>query len=199
MLKRTSVNSNGRFCVRCQLVSAFVGFVDRAVCLKLVVCRRGGIPLRGCVAYFKKHRTAMRGANGCFSAQRCCNISAMSRPHLRQARCCKGCPKPAVFSLPSFLPVSNVSADMRCFTAALDREVIPAKAPEEEFVNRETLPAPAPGVLQHNATIFVEEHRIRAYEVGADQKTTISTIANLLQVSAGYPLLSVVLQQCNKS
>ena len=29
----------------------------------------------------------------------------------------------------------------------------------------------------------MEEHRIRAYEVGPDQRTTIVTIANLLQVS----------------
>jgi hypothetical protein len=28
----------------------------------------------------------------------------------------------------------------------------------------------------------MEEHRIRAYEVGPDQRTTIVTIANLLQV-----------------
>ena len=28
----------------------------------------------------------------------------------------------------------------------------------------------------------MEEHRIRGYEVGPDQKTTITTIANLLQV-----------------
>jgi len=60
--------------------------------------------------------------------------------------------------------------------------VIAAKAPQEVFVNRKTFPAPAAGVLQDNATLFVEEHRIRAYEVGADQKTTISTVANLLQV-----------------
>ena len=60
--------------------------------------------------------------------------------------------------------------------------MIAAKAPQEGFVNRIFFPAPAAGVLQNNATLFVEEHRIRAYEVGADQKTTISTVANLLQV-----------------
>jgi len=60
--------------------------------------------------------------------------------------------------------------------------VISAEAPQDDFVNRKSFPAPAAGVLQDNATLFVEEHRIRAYEVGADQKTTISTIANLLQV-----------------
>ena len=60
--------------------------------------------------------------------------------------------------------------------------MISAEAPQDDFVNRKSFPAPAAGVLQDNATLFVEEHRIRAYEVGADQKTTISTIANLLQV-----------------
>lgn len=76
--------------------------------------------------------------------------------------------------------------DVRCHTAALEREAIRTDALEDEHVSRETLPAPAPGRLQHNATVFVEEHRIRAYEVGPDQKTTISTIANLLQVRIGF-------------
>ena len=71
---------------------------------------------------------------------------------------------------------------VRCHTAALEREAIRAEARVDEHVSRETLPAPSPGQLQHNATLFVEEHRIRAYEVDADQKTTISTVANLLQV-----------------
>jgi len=39
----------------------------------------------------------------------------------------------------------------------------------------------AAGRLIYNGTAWVEEHRIRGYEVGPDQKTTISTIANLLQ------------------
>ena len=39
---------------------------------------------------------------------------------------------------------------------------------------------PPAGVLQADSS-FVEHHRIRAYEVGPDQHTTIVTIANLLQ------------------
>ena len=74
------------------------------------------------------------------------------------------------------------SNNVRCYTAALEREALRAEAHEDEHVSRDTLPAPSPGQLQRNATVFIEEHRIRAYEVGADQKTTISTIANLLQV-----------------
>ncbi|KAL3130707.1 hypothetical protein ABBQ38_000056 [Trebouxia sp. C0009 RCD-2024] len=77
------------------------------------------------------------------------------------------------------------SVDVRCHTAALEREAIQAEALEDEHISRDTLPAPSPGKLQHNATVFVEEHRIRAYEVGPDQKTTISTVANLLQEVAG--------------
>ena len=38
------------------------------------------------------------------------------------------------------------------------------------------------GRLNEDGTAFLEEHRIRGYEVGPDQKTTIVTIANLLQV-----------------
>lgn len=40
----------------------------------------------------------------------------------------------------------------------------------------------AAGRLTDDGTAFLEEHRIRGYEVGPDQKTTIVTIANLLQV-----------------
>lgn len=46
------------------------------------------------------------------------------------------------------------------------------------------LPTPRPPGLSHDLRSFSEEHRIRAYEVGPDQRTTIATIANLLQVSA---------------
>lgn len=74
------------------------------------------------------------------------------------------------------------SNNVKCQTVALEREAVRAESHEAEHVSRDTLPAPSPGQLQHNATVFVEEHRIRAYEVGADQKTTISTVANLLQV-----------------
>ncbi len=45
------------------------------------------------------------------------------------------------------------------------------------------------GRLSPDSTIFMEEHRIRAYEVGPDQRTTIVTIANLLQARFGWPSL----------
>ena len=40
----------------------------------------------------------------------------------------------------------------------------------------------AAGHLSGDGTAFLEEHRIRGYEVGPDQQTTIVTMANLLQV-----------------
>lgn len=46
-------------------------------------------------------------------------------------------------------------------------------------------PLLAAGQLRGNSTSFVENHRIRAYEVGPDQRATIVTIANLLQEVAG--------------
>ena len=117
----------------------------------------------------------------------CCNpqLVAQSRESRVQSRPTLVKPSSKRKAPASSLAVrrDHSSIDVRCGTAALEREVLPAEAPEEDFVNREVLPAPAPGELQHNATVFVEEHRIRAYEVGADQKTTISTMANLLQVS----------------
>ena len=69
-------------------------------------------------------------------------------------------------------------ANVRCHTAALEREVQTAQTPGSE----DCLPAPAPGRLENNAHNIVEEHRIRAYEVGVDQKATLITMANLLQV-----------------
>lgn len=45
-----------------------------------------------------------------------------------------------------------------------------------------TLPSPGPSGLDEGAESFTEEHRIRSYEVGPDQCTSIVTIANLLQV-----------------
>lgn len=50
---------------------------------------------------------------------------------------------------------------------------------------REVLPVPSQAGLSPEHTSFLEEHRIRAYEVGPDQRTTIVTIANLLQEVAG--------------
>ena len=44
---------------------------------------------------------------------------------------------------------------------------------------------PAPGRLANRATSFIEEHRVRGYEVGPDRGSSITTIANLLQEVAG--------------
>ena len=97
------------------------------------------------------------------------------------------CKPPKVRTRANVGPIrTQKSFDVSCHTAALEREAIRAEALEDEHISRDTLPAPSPGKLQHNATVFVEEHRIRAYEVGPDQKTTISTIANLLQVCSVF-------------
>ncbi len=48
----------------------------------------------------------------------------------------------------------------------------------------EVLPTPRQPGLAPDDRSFLEEHRIRSYEVGPDQRTTIVTIANLLQVCA---------------
>lgn len=48
-----------------------------------------------------------------------------------------------------------------------------------------TLPSPGPSGLDPGDESFTEEHRIRSYEVGPDQRTSIVTIANLLQEVAG--------------
>ena len=50
------------------------------------------------------------------------------------------------------------------------------------FIEERTQQACAAGRLSEDGTAFLEEHRIRGYEVGPDQKTTIVTLANLLQV-----------------
>ena len=77
-----------------------------------------------------------------------------------------------------------------------------AAVSEERITNGEarpmTLQAPQQpceaGRLTDDGTAFLEEHRIRGYEVGPDQKTTIVTIANLLQVCC--PEYSDVLSLC---
>lgn len=68
--------------------------------------------------------------------------------------------------------------------ATLDASTLPVALNADRMAVHD-LPAPAGGRLLEKATSFVEEHRIRAYEVGPDQKTTIVTIANLLQEVAG--------------
>ena len=47
------------------------------------------------------------------------------------------------------------------------------------------MPAPRGGKLKEKATAYIEEHRIRAYEADPNQRTTIVTMSNLLQVILG--------------
>jgi hypothetical protein len=54
---------------------------------------------------------------------------------------------------------------------------------ETEFkISAEEMPAPRGGCLKEEATAYIEEHRIRAYEADPNQRTTIVTMSNLLQV-----------------
>jgi len=60
------------------------------------------------------------------------------------------------------------------------------ETPETEFkIAAEEMPAPRGGTLKEEATAYVEEHRIRAYEADPNQRTTIVTMSNLLQEVAG--------------
>lgn len=43
-------------------------------------------------------------------------------------------------------------------------------------------PAPKPGSFAEDRSSFFEQHRIRGYEVSPDQRASMVTIANLLQV-----------------
>ena len=54
-------------------------------------------------------------------------------------------------------------------------------------------PAPSAGSFLPDKRSFREEHRIRGYEVSPDQRATIVTIANLLQVSSAYSFLARVM------
>ena len=58
-----------------------------------------------------------------------------------------------------------------------------------KLTHREAQQACAAGRLSDDGTAFLEEHRIRGYEVGPDQQTSIVTMANLLQVTSEHPAL----------
>lgn len=75
-----------------------------------------------------------------------------------------------------------------CVAQAVATEApVSASTPNKALSNiaHASLPGIKGGRLVNNCTSFIEEHRIRSYEVGADQRTTIVTIANLLQEVAG--------------
>ncbi len=76
-----------------------------------------------------------------------------------------------------------------CSAAVQIREILPAASNNGVKVSHKEMSAPAAGYLANNSTSYKEEHKIRAYEVGPDQKTSIVTIANLLQASKD-PLLT---------
>lgn len=69
----------------------------------------------------------------------------------------------------------------RCEAAAVSESAAPVTENGTKTVSN-VLPAPRPGQLARQATAYLEEHRIRSYEVDPNQRTTMVTIANLLQV-----------------
>ena len=81
--------------------------------------------------------------------------------------------------------LAGASTTPACSAAVQIREVPPAAPNNGVKVSHTELSAPAAGYLANNSTSYKEEHKIRAYEVGPDQKTSIVTIANLLQASRG--------------
>lgn len=127
-----------------------------------------------------------------WSRTSCCVTRSMLQGQLRparpcasltpelQTRCLQQCKHGVFSSVPQYPARQRLqrNASVVCNTIALEREVESAQTPGSQ----DCLPAPAPGRLENNAQNFVEEHRIRAYEVGVDQKATLITLANLLQV-----------------
>lgn len=69
-------------------------------------------------------------------------------------------------------------------SAALTKEAL-SNGSRTEQMRGLAQEACAAGHLSQDGTAFLEEHRIRGYEVGPDQQTTIVTMANLLQEVAG--------------
>ena len=79
-------------------------------------------------------------------------------------------------------------------SAALTEQALSNGAGREQMLGL-AQEACAAGHLSENGTAFLEEHRIRGYEVGPDQQTTIVTMANLLQVGIpGCPVMPLVHQ-----
>ncbi len=112
----------------------------------------------------------------------------------RAGSCPEHVPQPTIPSRSNALRCHKATAPLRksdCKAATLERQVeAEAEAPEVR-VTREILPPPASGQLLDQGTAFCEEHRVRAYEVGPDQRATIVTIANLIQVCSPYRLWQI--------
>ena len=70
---------------------------------------------------------------------------------------------------------------VRCRAAALVEDAPQLSAKPFQTAAKE-MPAPQGGKLKEKATAYIEEHRIRAYEADPNQRTTIVTMSNLLQV-----------------
>lgn len=85
-------------------------------------------------------------------------------------------------------PIGRKGLVNNCLSIRAEHNAVHALAIQAEpavnvkQVFSEKLPSIAGGSFENDATSFWEEHRVRAYEVGPDQKATIVTIANLLQV-----------------
>ena len=78
---------------------------------------------------------------------------------------------------------NRASGSVSCSaTTAVAEEAAVKPSLNGEMPQRVAQQACAAGRLSDDCTAFLEEHRIRGYEVGPDQKTTILTMANLLQV-----------------
>ena len=74
----------------------------------------------------------------------------------------------------------SAKSNHRCQAASAVQTA--TESPETEFkIAAEEMPAPRGGCLKEEATAYVEEHRIRAYEADPNQRTTIVTMSNLLQ------------------
>lgn len=74
---------------------------------------------------------------------------------------------------------------VRC-QAAATRETLAEVAGSSVKTSASELPAPRSGTLAEGATAYVEELRIRSYEVDPQQRTTMVTVANLIQVRATH-------------
>lgn len=84
-----------------------------------------------------------------------------------------------------------VQQTIRCRAAATVEHV--PKICEEHFQTAaKEMPAPRGGKLKEKATAYIEEHRIRAYEADPNQRTTIVTMSNLLQVNHAHRGSTVV-------
>lgn len=101
----------------------------------------------------------------------------------------------------AFLPVSSavrsrnsqlVQATHKCqATAAPAAEAIPEVQNGHFQTAAQEMPAPRGGKLKEKATAYIEEHRIRAYEADPNQRTTMVTMSNLLQVRPQEQILKL--------